>query len=293
VSDDEDLSATRMALDDLLRRLQLEPIGDDRFQVAAAEEHFSDRIYGGNLLAQALVAAGRTVEDKDVQSLHAAFVKAGTPGRPVEVEVARVRDGRSMATRQVTVVQDGHALLVAFASFYCGSRDPVVAPPPPQVPGPERTPLLQEWARPAGDLGRHWIDRPPAVELRLPEAPSFLGGTGRSQLRSHWMRLPRQVDAGQLVHTALLAYASDFFLMDMLFRVHPGPLGPGQAQGFSVDHAIWFHCPARFDDWHVYTQEAVTLAGDRGLARGSIHDHAGRLVATVMQEVLVRPVSAQ
>jgi acyl-CoA thioesterase-2 len=107
------------------------------------------------------------------------------------------------------------------------------------------------------------------------------------------MRLPRRLDGSGLLHAALLAYASDFFLMDMLFRIHPGQLGPGRAQGFSVDHAVWFHRPTRFDDWHLYTQEAVTLAGDRGLTRGSIHDHAGRMVATVMQEVLVRPITAQ
>ena len=88
----------------------------------------------------------------------------------------------------------------------------------------------------------------------------------------------------------VLAYASDFFLMDMIFRAHPAGLGPGSANGLSLDHAIWFHRPVRFDRWHLHTQEAVTIVGDRGLARGAIHDADGRLTASVMQEVLVRPV---
>ena len=102
------------------------------------------------------------------------------------------------------------------------------------------------------------------------------------------MRLPRRVSDDPLLHYALLAYGSDFFLMDMVFRLHPQELGPGRANGFSLDHAIWFHRPVRFDAWHLHTQEAVALVGDRGLARGTIHDTDGRCVASVVQEVLLR-----
>jgi acyl-CoA thioesterase-2 len=106
------------------------------------------------------------------------------------------------------------------------------------------------------------------------------------------MRLPRDVGDEPLLHTALLAYASDFFLMDMVFRAHPAAAGPGRSNGFSLDHAIWFHRPVRFDQWHLHTQEALAVVGDRGLARGAIHDADGRLAATVLQEVLVLPVPA-
>jgi acyl-CoA thioesterase-2 len=102
------------------------------------------------------------------------------------------------------------------------------------------------------------------------------------------MRVPRGVGADHALNAALLAYASDFFLMDMLFRLHPQELGPGRANGFSLDHAIWFHRPVRFDAWHLHTQEAVALVGDRGLARGTIHDTDGKCVASVVQEVLLR-----
>jgi acyl-CoA thioesterase-2 len=124
--------------------------------------------------------------------------------------------------------------------------------------------------------------------MRLSESPSFLSGATASSARSHWMRLPRPVGDDHALNAALLAYASDFFLMDMIFRMHPETLGPDRAHGLSLDHAIWFHRPVRFDTWHLYTQEAVALVGDRGLARGAIHDGDGRGVATVVQEVLLR-----
>jgi acyl-CoA thioesterase II len=287
VNNDVGLSAAILrSLDDLLLALRLDQVADDRFRVARGSAGLFDRIYGGQLLAQALVGAGATVEGKDAHSLHAAFVKGGTPGRPIEVAVSRVRDGRTMATREVSVFQDDEPLLVAFASFHVNGDQPDVAGAAPHVPPHELPPELQ-------DRGRSWLDQPPPIDLRLPEAPTFLGGTGTSSTRSHWMRLPRPVGDAQLIHAALLAYASDFFLMDMIFRAHPAVSGPGSANAFSVDHAIWFHRPVRFDEWHLHTQQALTIFGDRGLARGDIHDHGGRLVATVMQEVLMRPLLAR
>jgi len=275
----------------------MDEVGPGRFRVPFEVTQMFDRVYGGQLLAQAIVGAGADVEGKAPQSLHTAFVKAGVPGRPMEVVVNRVRDGKTMATRDVSIVQDGETLLVGFVSFHQNSDWPDLAGPPPGAAGPDHTPRLQEWARRLpphrADSGQHWIDRPPPIELRLPEPPAFLGGPFSRTARSHWMRLPRPIGGDQLLHAALLAYASDFFLMDMVFRAHPDQLGPGRANGFSIDHAIWFHRPPKFDDWHVHTQEAVALLGDRGLARGAIHDLDGRLVASVMQEVLVRPHSVQ
>jgi acyl-CoA thioesterase-2 len=293
-SPDRDLTASVLAsLDDLLAVLRLEAVAEDRFRIPSAATELFDRVYGGQLLAQALVAASATVVAKEVHSLHAAFVNVGQVGRPVEVAVTRVRDGRSMAARGVTVLQEGDPLLVAFASFHANTESPDWHTSPPVVPAPEETPILQHWAAQAADVGRHWVDRPPPIELRLPEPPSFLGGTGTGATRSHWMRLPRPVGDDPTLHAALLAYASDFFLMDMVFRVNAAELGPTSAAGYSVDHAIWFHRPTSFDGWHLHTQEAITLVGQRGLARGSIHDQAGRLVATVMQEVLVRSRGAR
>jgi len=227
--------------------------------------------------------------------MHAAFVRAGTPGEALEIAVHRVRDGRSMSTRQVTVHEDGKPLLTAIVSFHNGTTDPQVAASPPPAPPPGDVPLLQDWA---GQLppdmaehGRHWIDHPPPVEMRVPEAPGFLGGSLAGATRSHWMRVPRDVGDDPILHAALLAYASDFLLMDMVFHAHPGTGGLGRSNGLSLDHAIWFHRPVRFDRWHLHTQQALAVVGDRGLAHGTIHDDDGRLVATAIQEILVIPAA--
>jgi acyl-CoA thioesterase II len=298
VSDDTEMATAILdSLDDLLRSLQMEEIGADHYRIPSDVARLFDRVYGGQLLAQALIASGATVEGKAPQSLHAAFVRGGVPGRPIDVVVNRVRDGRTMASREMSVLQDGDTLLVGFASFHRNSEWPDVTTASPGAPRPEDTPRLQDWVRqlpPEVEQGaRHWVDRPPPLELRLTEPPAFLCGGTSASPRSHWMRTPRPVEGDQLVQAALLAYGSDFFLMDMIFRAHPSELGPGRANGLSVDHAIWFHRPVRFDRWHLHTQEAVTVHGDRGLARGSVHDVDGRLVATVMQEVLVRPRSVR
>jgi acyl-CoA thioesterase II len=281
------------SLDGLLRALDLQRLGDDRFRVPSELAGPAGHVYGGQLLAQALVAAAATVTGKDPHALHAAFVKAGTPGRSLELVVDRVRDGRSMSTRQVTVVQEDRPLLVALVSFHNNGTEPDVASSAPDVTPPEGMPVLQHWARALDpeqrDSGRHWIEQPPPIEFRMGQAPAFLGGPLASTTRSHWMRVPRDVGDDQVLHTALLAYASDFFLMDMVFGAHPAGAGPGRSNGLSLDHAIWFHRPARFDRWHLYTQEALAIIGDRGLARGTIHDADGRLAATVMQEILVLP----
>jgi acyl-CoA thioesterase-2 len=294
------------SLDQLLAALDLRTDGDDRFALAPNPEGLADRILGGQLLAQAVVGACATAPGLLVRSLHATFVKAGTPGASVQVAVDRVRDGRSITIREVTILEDGVPLLVAIVSLGAaadpddpyGAREGVDVDADRDVADaalavrPEQVELLQTWSEEAPN-GQHWIDRPPAVEMRLPEAPSFLTGTTATTARSHWMRLTRSVGDDPVLHAALLAYASDFFLMDMLFRMHPDDLGAGRANGFSLDHAIWFHRPSRFDRWHLHTQEPVALVGDRGLARGAIHDERGRRVASVAQEVLLRPKPAR
>jgi acyl-CoA thioesterase-2 len=202
-----------------------------------------------------------------------------------------------MATRRSTVLQGDRTLLVALASFHANADEPVLPEPAPAVPSPLELPLLQDWL---ADLppalaghGRAWVDHPPPLDLRIGEAPTFLGGTPTDGARSHWMRLPRDVGDDPLLHAVLLAYATDYLLLDMAFRSYPGEMPPGGFAAVSVDHAIWFHRPVRFDRWHTHTQETVTLAGHRALVRGDVHDEDGRRVATVMQEVLVRPDEAK
>ena len=251
------------------------------------------RVFGGQTVAQALLAASATVTEQEPHSLHAYFVEAGLPGEALDLTVDRVHDGRSVSTRRVTVTQGARTLLVAMASFHANPAAPELADPPPPVPPPTQLPVLQDWLRdlpPA--LAGHaasWVEHPPPLDLRIGEAPNFLGGPSAEGTRSHWMRLPRDIGDDPRLHTALLAYASDYLLLDMAFRSYPEPIAPGAFTAFSLDHAMWFHRPVRFDAWHLHTQETLAISGHRSLVRGAIHDADGQLVANVMQEVLVRP----
>ena len=277
-------------LERLLQALELEPLGDDRYGVIAEPGRF-DRIFGGQLLAQALVAAAATVDGKAPQSLHAYFVEGGAPGEPLELAVERVRDGRSMSTRHTTVTQGDRSLLTAIVSFHANPEGVEVADPPPEVPAPDELPRLQDWVR--GPHASYWVDYPPPLDIRIGEPLSFLGEPSGATIRSHWMRVPRNIGDDPLLHAALLTYASDYFLLDMAFRSHPQRRTPATLTGTSLDHSIWIHRPVRFDEWHLHTQDLVAISGHRGLARGAIHDPDGHLVASVMQEVLVRPATTE
>lgn len=289
---DTDLErAVLEALDGLLAALELKPLGEGHFRAHSEPDRFG-RVFGGQMVAQAMYAACATVPDKPPHSLHAYFVQAGVPERPLDLDVDRVRDGRSMSARRVTVAQDGEPLLIAMVSFHDNPTEPEFAEPAPPAPGPDELPRLQDWAEKAPpqllSRARMWVDRPPPVEMRIGEPTYFLGGSAASGPRTHWMRLPRDVGADPKLHSVLLAYASDYLLLDMAFRSHPERVTVASFAGFSLDHALWLHRPARFDRWHRHTQELVAVSGDRGLVRGMIHDIDGHLVANTTQEVLVR-----
>lgn len=285
--------AVLQALDNLEHALQLKPHGDNRFRASNESSRFG-RVFGGQLLAQAMLAATATVSDHLPQSLHAYFVRSGVSDIPLDIAVGRVRDGRSMATRQINVLQDGRDVLTAIASFHTNPDEPELAQPQLSVPQPDELPLLQHWVQYAPpEMSKNaatWIDVPPPLEMRIAEAPTFLGGAQAAGQRSHWMRLPRDIGDRPAVHHAMLAYASDYLLVDMAFRNHPQPVGYGSLAALSLDHAIWFHRPVRFDEWHLHTQETVSLTGHRAMVRGMIRDTAGRMVASTAQEVLVRPI---
>lgn len=283
--------ATLDALDTLLIALEMKPLDGERFRAESEGDRFG-RIFGGQLLAQAMCAASATVQGKDPHSVQAYFVEGGATGAPVELTVDRVRDGRSMSTRRVTISQSGRTLLVAMVSFHLNPLTPELAVPARAAGGPDELPLLQDWVAdvppPLRDSARSWVDTPPPLEMRIAEPPYFMGGSLAEGARSHWMRLPRDVGDDPVLHAALLAYASDYLLLDMAFRAHPAPVEAAALAGFSLDHTLWLHRPVRFDTWHLYTQELVALSGHRGLVRGSIHNAEGHLVATASQEVIVR-----
>jgi acyl-CoA thioesterase-2 len=282
------------SLDTLERALQFERLGYNRFRATNERDRFG-RIFGGQLLAQAMYAASKTVDDHAPHSLHAYFVQTGAPDTPVDIVVTPVRDGRSMATRQVTLAQGDRPLLTALASFHTNPPEPELARPPLDAPPPGDVPLLQHWVdRASAEMrprAQTWIDVPPAVEMRIAEPTNFLGGKQTPGPRSHWMRLPRPIGADPALHSAMLTYASDYLLLDMALRNHPQPADYASIAAVSLDHAIWLHRPVSFDEWHLYTQEAVAIDGHRALVRGTIRTAAGHAVASTSQEVLIRPIA--
>lgn len=286
--------ATLGALDHLQQVLTLQPAGPDRFRATSEPGRFG-RIFGGQLVAQALAAAAATVTELTPHSIHATFVRPGDSTAPLDIAVDRIRDGRSMSARHVVLAQAGRTLATATVSFDTNPETTAAVTVEGSVTAPESLPLLQHWAHhappePAGSA-RTWIDTPPPLEMRIAEAPVFLGGAQASGPRAHWMRLPRAIDDGPAMHATLLAYASDYLLVDTAVRSHPQRVGYATHRGLTLDHTIWFHRPVRFDRWHRHSQQTVAVGGHRALVHGTIIDADGRHVASTAQEVLVRPLT--
>jgi acyl-CoA thioesterase-2 len=274
--------------------LELERVGPDRFRGGNEPNRFG-RLFGGQVIAQALTAAARTVEERLPHSLHAYFLKTGDPEVPVEFEVHRVRDGRAFATRRVLALQNGEAILTLAASFQREETGDEHQLPMPAVPPPESLRPAHEQVRdalasrmPGEAAGRVWLESPPPVDWRPARSPSFLlRGPGEPH-QEIWFRFPAVASDDPLIHRVLLAYASDLSLLDVIARSHG--LVPGRAMLASLDHALWFQRSARVDQWLLFAQESPSAAGARGLARGMIYTREGNLVASVAQEGLMRRV---
>lgn len=286
--------ATLDALDRLQQVLTLHSLGEDRFRADNEAGRFG-RIFGGQLIAQAMTAAAATVPELTAHSIHASFLRPGDSGVPLEIVVDRTRDGRTMSARQVTIQQGGRTLVVATVSFDTSPDSTDADPVPLPGPAPEALPLLQHWVQHAppylAGRGNTWIERPPPLEVRTAEAPVFLGGAQAPGPRAHWMRLPRGIDGDHQLHAVLLAYASDYLLVDTAFRAHPQPVDHATHTGLTLDHSVWLHRAVHFDRWHLYTQQTVATAGHRALVHGTMVDDTGRHVASTAQEVLVRPIA--
>ncbi|MER8044377.1 acyl-CoA thioesterase II [Streptomyces sp. NPDC094032] len=280
------------ALDDLLDLLDLERIEQDIFR-GESRPSIVPRVFGGQVAAQALVAAGRTVpEDRLAHSLHAYFLRAGDPGAPIVYTVDRIRDGRSFTTRRVVAVQHGQPIFHLSASFQTYEEGLDHQTPMPPAPAPESLPA------PAEMLPRHLprevadrlIEARAAVDLRYAEDPPW-GSVGqprepRSQV---WFRTNGKLADDPLLHIALATYVSDMTLLDSILLAHGrGGWAVGDVVGASLDHAMWFHRPFRADEWLLYDQESPTASGGRGLGQARIFTQDGRLAISVIQEGVVR-----
>jgi acyl-CoA thioesterase-2 len=277
------------ALDDLVELLDLEAIEVNIFRGLSPEDK-RQRTFGGQVAGQALVAAGRTVEpDRFVHSLHAYFLRPGDTSVPILYEVDRIRDGKSFATRRVVAIQHGRAIFNLSASFHkveTGQVDHQF--PMPEVPDPDSLPTFKERMAPYAEQLGDWYHRPRPIDLRFMEAPSRLLEPGRTASQRVWFRADGTLTDDPLLHACVVAYASDMTLLDSIMLPHRVSFDDPRLQGASLDHAMWFHRPFRADEWLLYDQESPSASNARGLARGEIYAHDGRLVVSVVQEGLVR-----
>ena len=277
-------------LEEVVGLLDLERIEADLFlgrQPAVSLQ----RVFGGQVAAQALVAAARTVpEDRPVHSLHAYFLRPGDPSVPILFEVDRIRDGRSFTTRRVVAVQHGRAIFNLQASFHVEEEGSSHADPLPDVPGPEGLPTVQEQLRPLASEVPDWFLRDRPIEMRYVGEPPLLArrGPDPGDRTTLWMRAAGDLPDDPVLHVCLVAYASDISLLETTVRVHGLSWGTGEIVGASLDHAMWFHAPFRADEWWLYDQQSPWTGAGRGLARGGIWTADGRRVASVVQEGLVR-----
>jgi acyl-CoA thioesterase-2 len=277
--------------------LDLEQIEINIFRGRSPQENLQ-RVFGGQVAGQALVAAGRTTDgQRPVHSLHAYFVRPGVPGVPIVYQVERVRDGRSFTTRRVVAVQQGRTIFNLTASFHQPEPGIEHQVPMPAVPGPEELPKLAEELRDhLGELPESLerMERRVAFDIRYVERLRWDPDDLRdAEPRSGvWMRAIGSLGDDPLIHTCALTYASDMTLLDAV-RLPVEPLwGPRGFDMASLDHAMWFHRPFRADEWFLYQQESPIATGGRGLARGQIFDRSGKLIVSVMQEGLFRKLDA-
>ncbi|NBH08728.1 acyl-CoA thioesterase II [Amycolatopsis sp. SID8362] len=275
-------------LDRLIALLDLEKIEENIFR-GVSPAHSPVRVFGGQVAGQALVAAGRTVpEERRVHSLHAYFIRGGDPSVPIVYEVDRIRDGRSFTTRRVVAVQHGKAIFSLSASFQKDEPGIEHAETMPEgIPAPETLPTLMERAE-GYAIGAH--SRPRPIDVRyVNEPPWITRETGERPARNQvWMRADGKLPEDELLHVCVLTYASDMTLLDSVLARHGVYWDTDKVLGASLDHALWFHRPFRADEWFLYDSASPTASGARGLATGRFFAEDGTLIATVVQEGLLR-----
>jgi acyl-CoA thioesterase-2 len=267
-------------LDSLIDLLDLEQIEANIFRGRSPTD-WRQRVFGGQVAGQALVAAGRTVPaGRPVHSLHAYFIRPGDPSVPIVYTVDRVRDGRSFTTRRVSAIQHGKTIFTLSASFHHPEPGVQHAVAMPAVPPPDSL------TRP-----EHEFFTANPIDLRFVGPPRDAPGGQRVAGTEHnlvWLRVNGDLPDDPLLHVCLMTYASDLTLLDSVLRRHDLSWSDGQTSGASLDHAMWFHRPFRADRWLLYDQESPIAAGARGLARGQVFTEEGELVVSVVQEGLVR-----
>ncbi len=276
---------------DLLKHLTLERLEENLFR-GESRDIGSPHIYGGQVLAQALSAASQTVTGRDAHSLHAYFLRPGDKQTPVVYEVDRIRDGNSYATRRVVAIQNGKPIFNMSASFKTGEGGLEHQTQMPEVPGPEEllnmTELGKEALADIPDKLDRFLQWQRPVELRPVQPTALLHPEPRPPFQSIWMRIDGDLPDDPALHRVLLAYSSDYSLLGTALLPHGLTFTQGKIRAASLDHAMWFHRDFCIDDWLLYVMESPNAAHGRGFSRGNLFTRAGKLVASVAQEGMIR-----
>lgn len=277
--------------DILLETLDLETIELNLFRGRSPQTGWQ-RVFGGQVVAQALVAAARTVKDLPIHSLHGYFLIGGDPSVPILYEVDRIRDGRSYVTRRVVAIQHGRAIFSMSASFHAPEEGYDHQFPMPEVPAPEDLPgaaeLRERYREDTPETVRKFLERRRSLELRPVDFRHYISSDSLPPQQNVWFRAAEALPDDPMIHAAVLAYASDMTLLDTALFAHGKSVFDTDMSLASLDHAIWFHRPAAADDWMLYAQDSPSASGGRGFTRGSIYSRSGILVASTSQEGVIR-----
>lgn len=278
------------AVDGLVRLLDLEQIEHNIFRGVSTKSRWQ-RVFGGQVAGQALVAAGRTVPDeRHVHSLHSYFVRPGDPTIPIVYEVDRVRDGRSFSVRRVIAVQRGETIFSLSASFQLAQDGVDHQMPMPEVPAPESLTALVNRYGNSPEAAEFYKAQPKPIDLRYVDDPPWQQHAHgpREGLSRVWMKADGVLPDDPLLHVCVLTYASDMTLLDSVLVRHGLAPGLDDIAMASLDHAMWFERPFRADEWLLYSTRSPSASGGRGLATGRFYSQDGRQVCSVVQEGLVR-----
>jgi acyl-CoA thioesterase-2 len=278
-------------LDDLIKVMTLERLEMNLFR-GESRDIGSPQVFGGQVLGQALVAATATAEDRAVHSLHAYFLRRGDFNSPIVYEVDRALDGKHFSSRRVVAIQHGRQIFNMSASFQLPESGLDHQISMPDVPQPESLPDLEAHYRGVADklpaAARRILEQKRPFEFRPVQPPDQLRREKSAPLKYIWFRAVDKLADDQALHRGLLAYVSDFHLLDTALKPHGISMISPKLTIASIDHAMWFHRNARVDEWLLYAIDSPSASGARGFTRGSVFARDGRLVASAAQEGLIR-----
>ena len=280
------------AMEQLIATLDLEKLEENIYRGTSPDVGWQ-RVFGGQVIAQALMAAQRTVEvDRFVHSLHAYFMRPGDPSVPILYQVERIRDGSSFTTRRAVAVQHGKAIFAMSASFQVEEGGYEHQIDMPSVTQPEdlmgEKEFKELFLKKAPENVRRYWSRERPIEVRPTSLVHYLTRDKLEPRQDIWVRTVGKVPSDRHYQAAVLAYLSDMTLLDASLYPHGTSIFDPTLQAASLDHAMWFHRPTTFDDWLLYTQDSPSASGARGMTRGSIYTRSGTLIASVAQEGLIR-----